>query len=430
MMPLPDVAMTFFYGHLFAAAPEVRAMFPAAMGEQQHRFYRALTLSARPDTTSNQRDAYLAALGRAHRKYGVRPEHYAQFRAALAAACREFSLGPQEEAQTLAAFDHAAAIMAAAAEAEEGSSPAWWTAEVIRHDEVAPDVAVLALRADQPLPYQAGQHIWVQSPRWPRLWRPYSVACAPRPDATLALHVRAVPGGLVSTALVHHARAGDTLLLGAAEGTMTPPPGSQRGALCLAGGTGLAPLLAITEALLSADPARDVVIYHGARTADGLYGLGPLRALARRHPSLTVIPATSLEQVPQAAHGTIAALAAQAPWQDRDIFIAGPQEMITAASHALQQAGAPPELIRYDLPAIPLDLPPPRDPGTVAGDLVVTEQGGGFAAHEGADLAEHQADLLFGSRVGAHLDGVPQRADVRGPRQAGGDPVGSEAAHE
>jgi hypothetical protein len=31
------------------------------------------------------------------------------------------------------------------------------------------------------LPYRPGQHISVQVPRWPRIWREYSVANAPRP---------------------------------------------------------------------------------------------------------------------------------------------------------------------------------------------------------------------------------------------------------
>lgn len=370
MMPLPDVAMTYFYGHLFAAEPQLRGMFPAAMGEQHRRFHQALTVSARANTQSHESDEYLAGLGRAHRKYGVHAGHYAQFRNALAAACREFSLSPADEAQVLAAFDHAAMVMMAAAQAEEGKSPAWWTAEVVRHEAMAPDIAVLALRTDEPLPYRAGQHVFVQTPRWPRLWRPYSVACAPRADGQLALHVRAVPGGLVSTALAHHTRPGDTLLLGAAEGTMTADTGSGRAVLCLAGGTGLAPLLAITEALLQADGERDIVFYHGARTAAGLYGTRTLRELAARHPSLTIITATSEEEYgdeddedesegdgavpePEVRHASIAGLSAKAPWQDRDVYISGPDAMITATAQALREAGAPPELIRYDLPAIP-----------------------------------------------------------------------------
>jgi NAD(P)H-flavin reductase len=197
----------------------------------------------------------------------------------------------------------------------------------------------------------------VQTPRWPRLWRPYSVACAPRASGELSLHVRAVPGGLVSTSLMRHTRPGDILLLGTAEGTMTADPGSERDVLCLAGGTGLAPLLAITEALAepasqSAGPGgrREIVVYHGARTAHGLYGLPMLRDLAERHAFVKAVTATSTEEAPEAMHGTIPELAAGASWQDRDVYISGPDAMITATVRTLLDAGSPAELLHYDLP--------------------------------------------------------------------------------
>jgi NAD(P)H-flavin reductase len=165
-----------------------------------------------------------------------------------------------------------------------------------------------------------------------------------------------VPGGLVSTALTRHTRPGDVLLLGAAEGTMTADPSVHRDVLCLAGGTGLAPLLAITEALAGqasqaaggeGPPA--ITVYHGARTEDGLYGLATLRELAVRHPFVEAVPATSAEQVRQALHGTIPELAARAPWRDRDVYVSGPDAMIIATVRALTDAGAPPARIRYDL---------------------------------------------------------------------------------
>jgi hemoglobin-like flavoprotein len=164
----------------------------------------------------------LAALGRAHRKFGVRPEHYAPFRAALLATGRHFARGESDaaraEATLAAAFDRAAAIMIAAARADSAIAPAWWTAEVTRHEAVAPDVAVLTVKPDEPLRYLPDQHVPVQTPRWPRQWRSYSIVNAPRSDGTLTLHVKAVPGGLVSTALVYHTRPGDIVLLGAPEG--------------------------------------------------------------------------------------------------------------------------------------------------------------------------------------------------------------------
>jgi hypothetical protein len=274
--------MTYFYGHLFAIAPGFRGLFPASMHAQRQRLYSALRAMAgragpggaagdgvleddpapddaaqgdavegdavedgpakaepakdgtdrgrtvrddggKDDAAKDSADEQaLAALGRAHRKFGVRPEHFAPFRAALLATGRHFARGESDaaraEATLAAAFDRAAAIMIAAARADSANAPAWWTAEVTRHEAAAPGVAVLTVKPDEPLRYLPGQHVPVQTPRWPRQWRSYSIVNAPRPDGTLTLHVTAVPGGLVSTALVYHTRPGDIVLLGAPEG--------------------------------------------------------------------------------------------------------------------------------------------------------------------------------------------------------------------
>src|SRR5438132_1013810 len=80
-------------------------------------------------------------------------------------------------------------------------------------------------------------------------------------------------------------------------------------------------------------------------------------------------------------------------------------------------------------PGPSLHLAPARDPGAV-GHRIVPEQGRRLGPHELADLAEYQADLLFGPLVGPRLDGVPERADVRRPHQPGGQALGREPAHE
>jgi len=92
--------------------------------------------------------------------------------------------------------------------AEEDTAPAFLVAEVVDHEYCGHGIAVLTVAPDKTLPYQAGQHVTVQTARWPRVWRPYSVACRPRDDGLLSFHVKAVPGGGVSTALVHHTPPG------------------------------------------------------------------------------------------------------------------------------------------------------------------------------------------------------------------------------
>ena len=355
--PVYDLAITYFYGRLFAAEPEIGAMFPAAMDGQRQRFYRALYRIV--VTRDENLDEYLAELGRAHRKFGVRTEHYLAFRTALLAAAYRFTPpggngAPAAPDTWLAAFDRAAEIMASAAEDDAARSPAWWTAELTAHELRTPDVAVLTLMPGEPFPFLPGQHLSVQTSRWPRLWRHYSIANAPREDGSLTLHVRAVGGGLVSTTLAHHIKLGDTVLLGPPGGRMTADTESTRPVLCLAGGTGLAPLKAIIEAITRATKSgarRNIVLYHGVRKEAGLYDLPALRRMELDYPQLYIIPVTSAERVPGVRHGTIpAVVATTASRGDRDVYISGPDAMIVKTAAALRKLGEDPSRIHYDLP--------------------------------------------------------------------------------
>ncbi len=354
--PVSDAAVTYFYSHLFAIEPSARAMFPPAMDAQRTRFYQALRRVVLSSDNDGRLTAYLEGLARAHRKFGVQKEHFDAVGRALAATWQRYA----PEAWTGAAavawedlFSRAAQLMISAAEQDAEQAPPWWLAEIVAHEARSADLAVLTLQPSQPLPYLPGQHVSIQTPRWPRLWRHYSIANAPREDGTLTIHVRAVPGGLVSGTLVHHVTVGDTLLLGAAAGSMTADLTSQRDILCLAGGTGLAPVKAIIEAVTRAPGTgrrREVVLYHGARHASGLYDQPDLQRLAVSYPWLQVIPVVSEEAALDAIYGTIPRVVAMATWKNRDIYVSGPDEMIAQTVRELKVRGAPEELIRYDCP--------------------------------------------------------------------------------
>ncbi len=356
--PVSDSAMTYFYGHLFAIEPQARAMFPPAMDGQRKRFYQALTRIIASSADPDQLAGYLDGLGQAHRKFGVQKEHFDSFRQALAATFARYTPSVWTDEAAAAwdgLFGRASSAMIEAAERDAEHSPPWWLAEVVEHDVRGPDLAVLTLAPSPPVPYRAGQHISIQTPRWPRLWRNYSVANAPREDGSLVLHVRAVPGGLVSASLVHHVRAGDTLLLGAAAGAMTLDPDSDRDLLCLAGGTGLAPVKAIVEEITSGAATsrrREIVLYHGARRESDLYDLASLRHLELNYPWLQVIPVVSEEAAPDAIFGSVPDVVGLASWRNRDIYVAGPDDMIARTVSELKDRGAPPERIHYDGPLL------------------------------------------------------------------------------
>ena len=106
---------------------------------------------------------------------------------------------------------------------------------------------------------------------------------------------------MVSTTLVRHAAAGDTVLLGPARGEMT---GRRRAAtgdlLCVAGGTGLAPIKAIIEergrwAAAAAGRPRRITLFAGARRQRGPVRPARPAAAPVACPGLQVIPVLSDE---------------------------------------------------------------------------------------------------------------------------------------
>ena len=375
------LAMEYFYAHLFTASPETRAMFPMDMSQMRERVFAALTRLVWSLDAPEQLAAYLGELGRGHRKYGVKEQHYHQFFDALLATAAYFDGGgwtPETESAWRGALAHAARTMRSAADADARNHPPWWIGEIVNHDRRTDSVAVLTIAPDRPLRYRPGQYLPVQVTKWPRVWRPYSIANAPRSDGLLELHVRAIPGGMVSTALVRDATAGDTVLLGAAAGEMTVPD-RHGDVVCLVGGTGLAPVKAIIEQLgtarLHAAPRR-ISLFVGARTQADLYDLASLRAMESAYPELRVIPVLSGELGPSAgarrtslpalskdagAHGLTGLIPdivrGNPLFENSEAYICGPEAMVTHTALLLAEH-TPAERIHYD--------PPPDDrPGTL-----------------------------------------------------------------
>lgn len=251
-------AVKYFYSHLFWHNPGIRELFPASsedMERQRDRLFAALThVVAHMDDEGLL--PYLHDLGRDHRKFLARPEHYAavgsSLLAALARTSGEAWTPGVEKAWSEAYQVVADAMMEGAASSED---PPWWDAEIVRHLQYGQDMAVLTLRPHAPFPYLPGQYVSVSSERVPRIWRTYSLGNAPRPDGTLDLHVSRIEQGRLSTALVREARPGEMLRLGAAGGQLTFRR-ADRPVSLIAAGTGWAPIRAMLEELAGQPPIR------------------------------------------------------------------------------------------------------------------------------------------------------------------------------
>lgn len=346
-----DSVPGFFYAWLFTAHPQLREFFPMSMAAQRDRLVTALgRIVSRVDELATV-VPFVEELGRDHRRFDIKPEHYGPVGEALLATLAHFlgpSWTPQLAGDWTAAYETLAGVMNGAAEAASG--PASWAATVVGHERRGFDTAVIRLRPDQHFPFRAGQAVPLEVPSRPRLWRYYSPASAPRRDGTLDLHVKAVPGGQVSTAVVSGLSTGDTVRLGAAFGqALSLDPASTRPLLLIAGGTGLAPLKALVEQVAAEGGQRHAVLVAGARTEADLYDLPALAEMARAWPWLSVVPAVSDDQWYRGERGTAADVAARlGSWHDYDIYACGSAAMVAATRQRLRAAGLPPSRLRTE----------------------------------------------------------------------------------
>ncbi len=350
--PVADKVAGYFYARLFIENPEVRDMFPPYMDVQRGRLLGAIVRIVqgidRPEFLAN----FLEQLGRDHRKFGAKPAHYEAVGRALVSALKRYAgeaWTPQVEAAWVAAYSVAAQTMIEASRRAALDTPDWWLAEIVGHELRTRDLAVLWLRPDQPYPYEAGQYVSVETPWWPRVWRNYSMANAPRRDGLLELHVRAIDAGWVSHALVDRARAGDVIRLGHATGTMCADRTSTRDVVCIAGGTGLAPMKSIIEDMARWNWYRRVHLFCGGRKPEDLYDLQAVHGLSRQHTWLTVVPAVSEDDRYRGEQGLIADVALRyGQWNDHDVYVAGSPEMVRGTIDRLLTIGVSMSRIKFD----------------------------------------------------------------------------------
>lgn len=358
-------AAKYFYATLFLIAPETRAMFPTNMQYQQDKLLAALGHMVTHVDDERVVTAFAQRLGADHRRFQGedgqgRPVplaqcHYVWVGQALLATLERF-LGPRWTPglrdEWAAAYELVARLMLTGAAEAEQTSPPYWEAEVLAVWRRRADVCVFTVRPNYLCEYLPGQSLPVQVPQL-RTWRYLSPANAPRTDGTIEFHVRAA--GRFSTHLVRKLREGDRVLLGSPVGTALSSYDRSPDVplLLVAGGTGVAPLRAVVEALRRG-PGRATTLVVGGRTPDDLYDDWALRELVSTAPGQSWQPGGWLRYVPtvesgwqwQGAVGTAGDTAVRlGPWRDTDVLVCGSPEMTRATVAILTVSGVPPERI-------------------------------------------------------------------------------------
>ena len=179
--------------------------------------------------------------------------------------------------------------------------------------------------------------------------RSYSLARAPATGdgSTVAFFIRHVPGGAFTDWLFEADRHGERLSLRGPFGNFHRRAGNGR-MICIAGGSGLAPIHAVLEDAVLAGDRRDCVVLFGARAMRDLYYLDELAALGRRWTGRFTLTAVLSDEAQDSAWrgerglvtDAIAKLGDGGRFEPADqAYLCGPPAMIDAAIMRLSGLG-------------------------------------------------------------------------------------------
>lgn len=216
----------------------------------------------------------------------------------------------------------------------EPSARRTFTVRVFRNTRVADDVSLLQLRlpAGKRAKFRAGQYLQVLLPDGSR--RSYSMANPPHESDTLQLHIRHVPGGRF-TQIVPTLAGTDTLQVELPFGSFELKEASTAPMVCVAGGTGFAPVKSLLDHMAKQGVRRQVTLLWGGRDAQGLYLTGAVERWRSLWPDFRFVPV--IENAADAArlgafHGRVdEALRQQVPaLAGHEVYCCGSPPMVAA----------------------------------------------------------------------------------------------------
>ncbi|EBA00570.1 benzoate 1,2-dioxygenase electron transfer component BenC [Marinobacter sp. ELB17] len=221
------------------------------------------------------------------------------------------------------------------------------TGTVTEVNLISPTTIELKITADEDLAFLPGQYVKIQVPDTEET-RSYSFSSKPG-SRDLSFLIRNVPGGLMSSWLVGKARTGDKL-------TLTGPMGSfylrpvDRPILMLAGGTGLAPLLAKLEHMKANECNVPTHLVYGVRNDDDLVCLDALDRFAEDIDNFSYVTCVSSDESNHPRKGYVTHHMEKAPLNegDVDVYLCGPPPMVDSVLGYFREQGIKPNSFHYE----------------------------------------------------------------------------------
>jgi benzoate/toluate 1,2-dioxygenase reductase component len=220
-------------------------------------------------------------------------------------------------------------------------------AEMAEVRKLSPSSIGFAVKLAEPLACLPGQYMNVSVPGTAQT-RSYSFSSMPK-DGVVEFLVRNIPSGLMSGYLASEAKPGDQL-------TLTGPIGSfylrdvTRPILMLAGGTGLAPFLAMLEVLKDKGTSQPIHMIYGVTNDADLVEVDKLEAFAAAIPTFTFVTVVADAASTHERKGYVTHHMPDAALHggDVDLYLCGPPPMVDAVRAHLTEKGVKPASFHFE----------------------------------------------------------------------------------
>jgi toluene monooxygenase electron transfer component len=241
--------------------------------------------------------------------------------------------------------------------------PVRTAAKFIASRIITHDLSEFTFETDVPLPFLSGQYALIQMAgiAGPRAYSMSNVGLFSGETSAgrlIEIQVRRVPGGQGSAHLFDHLKAGDNVEIDGPYGMAYLREHIERDILCIAGGSGLAPMVSIARGAFSSPQMRDIKLHfvYGARAVQDVCGLDMLNTLPHWNERGTyqavVSGAAASDHLPDGylsgfAHDAVASIYGER-LQQMEIYFAGPALMGQSLLKTLIDLNVPMDQVHFD----------------------------------------------------------------------------------
>lgn len=211
---------------------------------------------------------------------------------------------------------------------------------------VTPNIVRLVLRSmTEPMRFWPGQYITLGTKQ-----RPYSIANTPNSNGDIVLYITKVDRGSVSCWAHDELKEGDYVSINGPYGTFIGDPSADTPVLCLASGSGLAPILSLASAAMSRGYKKPAKILFSARTKEDLFAVGQMTYMKAKYRQFDYEYTLTGDSNPGGNEGRIPLLLEKnyTDLSDHSIYIAGNPDFVKDCEAKVKELGAKDEQIHTE----------------------------------------------------------------------------------